>query len=301
MDEGTRKRIAAQIDPNFPAATDRVNRELIPMLANLYGPGLGTRLLALMLAAPGQELQWFYAKELMHVPQSDWNDAQRQTIVGWLVKAHGKSTYTTDFYKFISETHEKFIEGMDAKHRERLPKTLTGPLANRSEQRWDQTGRSFVRNWTAAELLGELKKANLPSRDLKKGRALFSGALCINCHRFKGSGSTVGPDLSSLAGRFSNQDLLEALIEPSKVISSQYQITVFTMNDGETVAGRVVNLSGGTIVVQTDLIDIHEKVVLERSKISNSEVFPVSLMPAGLLNTLNKDEILDLFAYLMSH
>ena len=41
--------------------------------------------------------------------------------------------------------------------------------------------------------------------------------------------------------------------------------------------------------------------ILERSKISNSEVFPVSLMPAGLLNTLNKDEILDLFAYLMSH
>ena len=52
--------------------------------------------------------------------------AYASPIVGWLVKAHGKSTYTTDFYKFISETHEKFIEGMDAKHRERLPELMLG-------------------------------------------------------------------------------------------------------------------------------------------------------------------------------
>ena len=64
---------------------------------------------------------------------------------------------------------------------------------------------------------------------------MFAAANCFACHRFAGEGGSFGPDLSGLAGRFSARDLLESVVEPSKVISDQYQAMVMRMADGRTV------------------------------------------------------------------
>ena len=55
-------------------------------------------------------------------------------------------------------------------------------------------------------------------RDFDRGRKLFGEAQCFSCHRFDNEGGAQGPDLTSVAGRFSQRDLLESVVEPSKVI-----------------------------------------------------------------------------------
>ncbi len=66
------------------------------------------------------------------------------------------------------------------------------------------------------------------------------------------------------------------------------------------VTGRIVNLNGDNLMINTDMLDPNKMVNVPRSQIEEIKRSPVSMMPVGLLNTLKKDEILDLFAYLLS-
>ena len=57
----------------------------------------------------------------------------------------------------------------------------------------------------------------------------------------QGTGGDIGPDLTQLGTRFSNKDILEAIINPDKAVSDQYASTVFILKNGQSVVGRLVN------------------------------------------------------------
>ena len=66
------------------------------------------------------------------------------------------------------------------------------------------------------------------------------------------------------------------------------------------VTGVVVNLSGDTVHLNTDLTDPNQRVPVDRKQVKSIEPSKVSPMPPMLLMMLNKEEILDLVAYVLS-
>ena len=130
---------------------------------------------------------------------------------------------------------------------------------------------------------------------------MFSVAKCFACHRFDGEGGAVGPDLTSLAGRFSPRDILESIIDPSKTISDQYAAVQIVTGDGRIIVGRIVNLKGHDYRINTNMLEPGNLTVIRRDNIEEMGPSRVSMMPTGLLNTLKKHEILDLMAFLVSH
>ena len=159
--------------------------------------------------------------------------------------------------------------------------------------------RPFVKEWTLDELAPALE-TGLKDRDYDRGRVLFAAAKCFSCHRYNDEGGGLGPDLSGVAGRFSTRDLLESIVVPSKTISDQYESVTLATTDGRVITGRIVNLNGDNLMINPDMLDPNNMVNVRRSQIEEIKRSPVSMMPVGLLNTLKKDEILDLFAYLLS-
>lgn len=139
----------------------------------------------------------------------------------------------------------------------------------------------------------------LSGRNFQDGRRLFHSAACFSCHRFDGAGGGVGPDLTGSGSRYSLRDLLENIVEPSKVISDQYGSEQIELNDGSTLIGRAYE-EGGRIYVVFDPRNPDEKESAELSKVKSRKPYPVSLMPNGLLNSMNPDEILNLLAYIQS-
>ena len=129
---------------------------------------------------------------------------------------------------------------------------------------------------------------------------MFGAATCYACHRFNDDGGAIGPDLTSVRGKFSPGDLLESILDPGKEISDQYGSMVFTMKDGSVIIGRIANLSGDTYRVITDLLNPGEMTGVDSRKVAKIEPNPISMMPPGLLNTLTDDDILDLLAFLLS-
>jgi len=137
-------------------------------------------------------------------------------------------------------------------------------------------------------------------RDYEKGRKLFAAAKFFACHRYDIEGGATGPDLTGIAGRFNQRDLLESIILPSKEVSDQYQAVVIDTLDGKKVIGRIVNLNGETIMVLTDMTDPNGITKVRHKDVDTIQPSKLSMMPEGLLNTLKEDEILDLMAYLLS-
>jgi putative heme-binding domain-containing protein len=84
------------------------------------------------------------------------------------------------------------------------------------------------------------------------------------------------------------------------VISDQYQAVNIRKKDGETVSGRIANLSGANVNVVEDMFDPGRMTNVRRTDIESIEPSKVSMMPEGLLNSLKPEEIQDLVAFLFS-
>jgi putative heme-binding domain-containing protein len=156
--------------------------------------------------------------------------------------------------------------------------------------------RKFVKEWTMAELVPMLADA-AKGRNYQRGREAFAVAQCLACHKFGTEGGAVGPDITGAASRFNRRDLLETIIEPSKVISDQYQNITVTKKDGDEVTGRLVEENDERLVLIVNPLS-GDKAEVKKRDVGRRTPSKLSPMPEGLANILTKDEILDLLAYI---
>ena len=109
----------------------------------------------------------------------------------------------------------------------------------------------------------------------------------------------MGPELTAAASKYSRSDILTSILEPSKVISDQYENTTVIKKDGDNATGRIVDEDDKRVVVEPNPLT-PERVEINKSDIETRKPSKVSPMPEGLVNQLTKEEILDLLAYIES-
>src|SRR5262249_47707241 len=154
------------------------------------------------------------------------------------------------FQDYIGEIKQAAVATLTAKEKEQLKAVLEAKVVPPEVV---YKPRPFVKKWTLDEL-AQLVEKSLVKRDFDRGKVLFGEAKCFSCHRFDNEGGALAPDLTQAAGRFNVRDLLDKILEPSKTISDQYASMVFTLKDGRVIVGRVVNLHGDNMSVQTDML-----------------------------------------------
>ena len=133
------------------------------------------------------------------------------------------------------------------------------------------------------------------SGDPNRGKVAFAKATCIVCHKAKGEGGILGPDLSTLGAVRSERDLLEAIAFPSATFARGYEPFVVTMKDGSKRLGRL----GRETKESLELIDAAgQSSRIPAKQITGREMASVSLMPPGLERLLTPQELADLVAYL---
>lgn len=169
--------------------------------------------------------------------------------------------------------------------RERYPDALEPTLPAPAE-----TAR-----YTVEDLLNYLASEDAAPSP-RRGAGVFVKAQCAKCHRFENQGESVGPDLTTVASRFTRRELLEAILHPSQVISSQYASQTILTTDGRQLTGLVVPGPAGQTVI---ILPSAEQVALSSSQIEAVRPSKISAMPEGLLDPLSLEEIADLVAYLM--
>ena len=306
----TASALIADVNPLYPAKTEFANRELSQILLALNAPDAVAKTVALLKAAATQEEQITYVMalrniktgwtaDLRHDYLSWWNTGRSREhpaqVTQWFTDAGISFNNGSSFQGFLKHALQDAKAAMTAAELAAL-----GDL-NKVEPsaKAPLEARKLVKEWSTADLLPALAKVG-KGRDFTRGKATFEAAQCILCHRYGDQGGAAGPDLTNVVTRFKRQDLLESMTEPSKVLSEQYMMTVFTLKDGTAAAGRIAQETGDKVTVMTNPFDTTTTVTVNKSEIQSRELSKVSIMPPGLLNTFTEDEIADLLAYLES-
>jgi putative heme-binding domain-containing protein len=146
------------------------------------------------------------------------------------------------------------------------------------------------------DLRAFLEKGAGRKGDAAAGRRVFDKVQCLKCHKFGKEGEGIGPDLSTVSKRFKRVDTLESIYYPSKVISDQYRSSVIVTNDDRIITGLAAPQADTVTVLQED----GSKVTIKKSEIRQQYASLKSVMPEKLLDTLDLQEIADLFAFLES-
>jgi putative heme-binding domain-containing protein len=324
LEGAVREKTIARLDAQFPAAQFDLNRELAATLVTLQSPTAVAKTFQLLATARDTDIRYAsdallarnagYADAfnkaaasrpnqqqiacayILRVAKTGWNPALRRGYFNWFPGTapwQGGNSFKGFLENFRREALENVADAGERKALDALSSRKEGVVSEEFPAPRGP-GRDYALDDVVSLVGGGLK-----ARDFKSGRNLFHSAGCFACHRFDGTGGGLGPDLTTAASRFSVRDLVENIVEPSKVISDQYGSEQVVLNDGTTLIGRAYE-DAGTLHVVYDPRNPDEKEIVDLSRVKSRHAYPVSFMPTGLLNALNADEVRDLLAYILS-
>ena len=292
-------KLMARLGPALPSTDRRVNEELVAMMAALKSPAFVKPAVELFEQSRTQEEQVYYAQALTSSSQNPgWSADLRQRFFEAVLQLVPRWKGGATAIAMRGRTLHLATEMLSPEQRSKFAAQIAA--AARPAPVIPPTTRKFVRQWKLDDFAAGLQAGLKGNRDLANGRRLFTEAACIVCHNFQGEGGLGGPDLTSAGGRYSPVDLLDNILNPDKVINEQYSLMIYSMKNGTTIIGRTVNMAGDTVMVATNPNDPGgSEVRFRTSELVSTAPAKTSHMPAGLLDSLSRDEVLDLLAYIM--
>ncbi len=160
--------------------------------------------------------------------------------------------------------------------------------------------------WKAADLDEDLKRVGM-HRNFARGKELFTTLACAQCHQMGttvsavGPSLAVGPNLVDVVKKYKADPkaVLLEIIEPSRNIEDKYMKVMLELEDEIYISGNVLSEDENTVTIQTGPTTAQEQKI-DKKTILSRRPSPVSIMPTALLNTLDKEQILDLLAYVLA-
>lgn len=322
-----RKHLVAIFDPLFPSKDDAANRELVQLLVYLDAPSVVEKTVGLIESdGPAALPTWSSVLErnrgyggtvqrmLDNMPPVEklhqafalrnvrygWTMPQREAFFRF-INAAAKHPGGNQYAGYLKQIRDDALKNCSPAERHVLA-SITGESLNPLPPFVPNPPKGPGKKWTIEEAAAAFANSK-QKRSYENGRNLYHAVGCVKCHRFNGEGGAIGPDLSTVANKFSHKDLLDSIINPSKTISDQYASSIVTKTNGDVVTGLVVKSAEKDVdniinVYPTSLDVVPIKV--SRSDIKSVKRSSLSQMPEGLINSLNDNELADLLAYLLS-
>lgn len=125
------------------------------------------------------------------------------------------------------------------------------------------------------------------------GKSVFM-THCAVCHSHSGEGGQVGPDLTGINNQPATALLLHTLVPNYEILPDYQTINVETV-DGKQLTGRITAESAHSLSLKTTY---GTDETLPRSRIVAIETPGISLMPDGLEQSMSKQDLADLIAFL---
>ncbi len=286
-------------------------RAAIGALGGLPGDEARATLVAL---ASGSEAEQGDRATAITALVAQWPDAAARQAAGFLTVATDPKALDTVFRGFLAAKGAAAI----------LANTIDGQSvalpavavqaglqaissAGRQEPQLDQAlAAAGTRYGTAATTSGRhaMSGADLDAfvdlvrtkADPARGEAIFrrEALKCVACHRVGDHGPRVGPNLAAIGAASPLDYIIDSLVHPAKNVKEGYQTLVVLTDDGRVVTDIQVSRSDEELVLR-DALD--REVRVPTAEI-DEESIGTSLMPAGLIDSLSREELADLVRYL---
>ncbi len=146
-----------------------------------------------------------------------------------------------------------------------------------------------------AKLSAEVRESGNP----EAGKAIFQRAqlTCTACHQVGGVGGILGPNLDTVGAGLPLDLVIESVLWPDRQLKEGYFAVSVTTKDGQVLTGYEEKEAEGILWLRDtatgETKPVTPQTIAERKNIG-------TLMPAGLTNSLEREELRDLVAYLAS-
>lgn len=159
--------------------------------------------------------------------------------------------------------------------------------------------REVVEYWEMDMLVDDIEdvKAN---RSYVSGKAMFQIGSCIQCHKMGDTGENIGPDLFEIHTKYNALELLEHILDPALAIEEEYKTFIVETIDNKEYFGQIIKQDDQELTILDDPLSPKNAVTIKKSSIKVIDTIDISPMPSDLLITMQKNEIWDLIAYLLS-
>ncbi len=136
--------------------------------------------------------------------------------------------------------------------------------------------------------------------DIPRGRRLFfetDGVQCKNCHQIDNVGREVGPKLDEIGKKYRPAQLLESILEPSKVIDPKFVTYLLETKQGLLHTGLLAKKDADEVVLK----DAQDRLIrVPADEIEQLVGQRASLMPELLVRDLTAQQLADLLAFMSS-
>jgi putative heme-binding domain-containing protein len=147
------------------------------------------------------------------------------------------------------------------------------------------------------EILAKYRAAAMEAGNTALGKQVFESkeAACKKCHEISGKERLAGPDLEVIGDKYTREQLIRSVLDPSAMIHPDYATLVVITNDGKALNGVLLQRTGKEL----QLLDAEGKLVrIPLADVDEQHRSKTSLMPTGIPKTVTADQFADLIAYL---
>jgi putative heme-binding domain-containing protein len=288
--------LLAWLEPLFPASTREMNQELCRLLIRLGSTQVLPKAVSLLREAQASEDLLFYPMHLRYVKEG-WSLENKRVVFAALNRAeklNGASTY----FKCIQDTRSELAAGLSPDEMRQLADVVHPPKPAALSAH-AMPGHTY-RVWKLEDLESRLAEVG-KGRSFEKGKAAAIASQCVFCHTMSTDRSLpaglFGPELVQVSARFGRRDLLDHILNPSKVVDEKFRFVTLKRADGSTVMGSLESEDDERVVLKPNPLS-PETVEVGKSLIVERSVSETSPMPLGLLNSLKAEQILDLLAFI---
>lgn len=297
LPDDVRAKIVALFDA--PALSDAARARLAAGYVTARGLGLGKLLIELAEQrgqaaaikkeiATGESEQYLLAcKELASALAARMTLSQQTQMVRGLITS--------------SEGRQLLIELVDdgrvANQSLRGLKELLGPTAtDDNSQRLQQLSEaaSAVPSEAEIALIQRIAAFKMSSADVEKGKLLYEKN-CANCHKLRGAGQLVGPQLDGVGAR-GPERLAEDVLLPNRNVDKAFRMSSLLMEDDRVIVGLVRETGADEL----QIVGIDGKSQSIRAdQIATRRDTARSLMPDNFSELLSDQDLAHLLQFVM--
>ncbi|MFM2178010.1 MAG: hypothetical protein RL015_2108 [Verrucomicrobiota bacterium] len=293
-DEQTR--LLTWLQPLYPAATREMNQELCRLLIRLGSKQVLAKTLPMLRDATASEDLIFFPMHLRYIKEG-WSLESKRIVFEALNRAEKRNGAST-YFKSISDTRSELAAALSTEEMSKLAEVVHPPKPAALSPH-AMPGHTY-RVWKLEDLEPRLAEVG-KGRSFEKGKAAAIATQCVFCHTMSTDrrlpAGVFGPELVQVSARFGRRDLLDHILNPSKVVDEKFRFVTIKRADGSTVMGSLESEDDERVVLKPNPLS-PETVEVGKSLIKERSVSETSPMPAGLLNALKAEQILDLLAFI---
>ncbi|MDA8968316.1 c-type cytochrome [bacterium] len=134
--------------------------------------------------------------------------------------------------------------------------------------------------------------------DTTAGLAVFqTTGTCNKCHKVRGKGKEVGPDLSEIGSKLSREAMYVSILDPSAAVSHNFETYSILTVDGQAITGLLISETNDAVTLRNSegidkTIDEDDIEIFKKQK--------TSLMPQDLQKLLTVEQLVDLVEYTLT-